>query len=280
MSNPNKKTNFLIIMSDEHGPMFSSTYGHPIVQTPNMDLLAQQGITFESAYCNAPLCVPSRASFMTSQYGHRLGIYDNNCPLSVDVMTWPYWLRSQGYDVVLSGKMHLIGPDYLHGFREQLAEDIHLKHARMPEHFWGDDSPNGIKQLPLPDPLAGAGSRITKSQSIRIEGDIASEAAAIRYLKDPNRSDQPWALCVGFIAPHFPFVVPEPYFYMYYPANVDLPNIPEDHLGNLPPAAKRLRESFGIHDQYSTDEILRARAAYYGQITWMDEKIGNLYRYH
>lgn len=122
-------------MSDEHGPMFSSTYGHSIVKTPNMDLLAQQGITFESAYCNAPLCVPSRASFMAGQYSHRLGSYDNNSPLPVDVMTWPYLLRSQGYDVVLSGKMHLIGPDYLHGFREQLAEDIHLNHSKMPEHF-------------------------------------------------------------------------------------------------------------------------------------------------
>ena len=62
---------------------------------------------------------------------------------------------------------------------------------------------------------------------------------------------------------------------MYYPENVDLPNIPDGHIDNLPPAAKRLRESMGIYE-HSTDEILRARAAYYGQITWMDEKIGKL----
>ncbi len=61
------KPNFLIIMSDEHGPMFSGTYGHPIVKILNMDRLAEEGTTFDAAYCNTPLCVPSRASFMTGR---------------------------------------------------------------------------------------------------------------------------------------------------------------------------------------------------------------------
>ena len=62
-----KKPNFLVIMSDEHGAQFSSTYGHPIIETPNMDRLAEQGVTFDANYCNSPLCIPSRASFMTTR---------------------------------------------------------------------------------------------------------------------------------------------------------------------------------------------------------------------
>ena len=130
------KPNFLIIMSDEHGPMFSGTYGHPIVKTPNMDRIAKEGTTFDVAYCNSPLCVPSRASFMTGKYNHKVGVYDGSSPLAVDAITWPYLLGDQGYHVALSGKMHLVGPDPLHGFEEQLSEDVHLSHSKLPVQMW------------------------------------------------------------------------------------------------------------------------------------------------
>lgn len=112
-------------MSDEHGPMWSSAYGHPFVQTPNMERIAESGATFDAAYCNSPLCVPSRLSFMTGRYVSRCEGWDNAKPLPSDVPTWPYLLRSVGYDTALSGKMHLIGQDQLHGFRQQLAYDPH-----------------------------------------------------------------------------------------------------------------------------------------------------------
>ena len=66
------RPNFLIIMSDEHAPMFSGAYGHPLVQTPHLDQLAENGVLFENAYCNSPLCVPSRMSFMTGRYIHHI----------------------------------------------------------------------------------------------------------------------------------------------------------------------------------------------------------------
>ena len=122
---PTEQPNLLVIMSDEHGPMFSSAYGHPLVRTPNMDRLAESGTTFDAAYCNSPLCVPSRLSFMTGRFVSRCKGWDNATPLPSDAVTWPYLLRSLGYDVALSGKMHLIGPDTLHGFDAQLAYDPH-----------------------------------------------------------------------------------------------------------------------------------------------------------
>ncbi|MFP6593172.1 MAG: sulfatase-like hydrolase/transferase, partial [Candidatus Latescibacterota bacterium] len=68
-----KRPNILLIMTDEHAPMFSGTYGHPLVQTPCMDQLAAEGVTFDNAYCNSPLCLPSRMSFMTGRYISRIG---------------------------------------------------------------------------------------------------------------------------------------------------------------------------------------------------------------
>jgi len=83
-------------------------------------------------------------------------------------------------------------------------------------------------------------------------------------------------MCVGFIAPHFPFIVPEKYFDMYYPDNHDMPTLPEGHLDNLPPSAQRLRKMFGLDGDWTDDEVARARAAYFGLCTYLDDKIGRL----
>ena len=201
------RPNFLIIMSDEHAPMFSSTHGHPLVQTPNMDRLARQGATFDAAYCNAPLCVPSRLSFMTGRYVSSCEGWDNAKPLPSDTMTWPYMLRSEGYDVSLSGKMHLVGPDKLHGFGEQLAYDPHggghedqetairlglSTGGEHPIYLWRDGMPTATAPwASVKEAKAGTGPMI--------QADDAIEAAALEYLKAPARNEQPFALCVGFL---------------------------------------------------------------------------------
>ena len=275
--------NFLVIMSDEHGPMWSSAYGHPFVRTPNMERIAEAGATFDAAYCNSPLCVPSRLSFMTGRYVSNCEGWDNAKPLPSDVPTWPYALRSAGYDSALSGKMHLIGPDRLHGFQSQLAYDPHgggstedeearrlglSTGGRHPIYLWEDGVPTADEPWPsVKEARAGSGPMI--------EADDAIEAEALSYLRDPARQERPWALCVGFVAPHFPFIVPEPYFSMYYPEYADLPSNPPGHLENLPAATRRLRQSFNF-DGYAEDEIRKARAAYYGLITYLDDKIGRL----
>ena len=279
----NDQPNILIIMSDEHGPMWSSAYGHPFVQTPNMERLAAQGATFDAAYCNAPLCVPSRLSFMTGRHVSNARGWDNAVPLPSDAPTWAYALRSAGYDCALSGKMHLIGPDRLHGFQNQLAYDPHgggheddataqrlglSKGGRHPIYLWKDGIPTADEPWPsVKEARAGTGPMI--------EADDMMEEAAMAYLRDPTRRDKPFALCVGFVAPHFPFIVPEPYFSMYYPEHADLPDNPPGHLESLPEAAQRLRQAFGF-EGYTDDEVRRARAAYYGLITYMDNKIGRL----
>ncbi len=277
----NQKPNFLVIMSDEHAPMWSSAYGHPFVRTPNMDKLAQQGNTFDAAYCNSPLCVPSRLSFMTGEHVSNCEGWDNATPLESDVMTWPYALRLEGYDCALSGKMHLIGPDKLHGFQDQLAYDPHGdppendraslnldSGGRHPIFPWEDGVPTASDPWPsVQEACAGS--------TPMIDADDIIEEKALEYLRSEDRQSNPWALCVGFVAPHFPFVVPEPYFSMYYPKYADLPANPPGHLENLPEAARRTRQALNF-DGYSEDEVRRARAAYYGLITYLDDKIGRL----
>ena len=98
---------------------------------------------------------------------------------------------------------------------------------------------------------------------------------AADYLAEPERKEQPWALCVGLITPHFPLIVREKYWNMYYPRHADLPDIPEGHLESLHPQNKRLREYFGLEGA-TEEQTRRGRAAYYGLVTFADERIGQV----
>lgn len=259
--------NLLIVMADEHAPQFSGAYGHRLVRSPNIDQLAAEGVLFEHAYCNSPLCVPSRMSFMTGRYLHQIGVWDNGSPLASDAVTWAHLLRAAGYDVVLSGKQHFVGPDQLHGFRAQLARDLHAEQAH-PIFDWADGTP----AAPAPWPgLAKAGPGVTTE----IEVDDQAEAAALAYLRDPVRRRQPWALNVSFIAPHFPLIVPQRFWEQYSPEDVDLPTLPPGHLEQQHAVYQRMRRMYGLID-FPEAQARCGRAAYYGLITYRDEKIGRL----
>ena len=265
--------NILLIMSDEHAPMYSSTYGHPLVRTPAMDRLAAEGVTFDNAYCNSPLCLPSRMSFMTGRFVHRIGAWDNASPLPQDEVTWAHLLRDAGYDAVLCGKQHFCGLDQLHGFRAQLARDLHAElwtEDGVPRGVpdWSRGTPPAAKPWPA---LADAGPGRTEE----IDVDDLVEQRALEYLRDPARRRQPWVLTASFIAPHFPFVVPRRFWDMYPLAEIDLPAIPPGHLENQHPVYRRMRSHFGSVD-FPEELVRRGRAGYYGLISYLDEKIGNL----
>ncbi|MEM6932647.1 MAG: sulfatase-like hydrolase/transferase, partial [Pseudomonadota bacterium] len=128
------RPNIVLIMADQLAPQFTGTYGHPLVKTPHMDALAARGARFDAAYCNAPLCAPSRFSFMSGQLVTRIAAYDNASEFPASVPTFAHYLRQVGYRTCLSGKMHFVGPDQLHGFEERLTTDIYPS-----DHAWTPD---------------------------------------------------------------------------------------------------------------------------------------------
>ena len=189
--------NFLIVMSDEHDPRVSEPYGHPFVHTPNMRRLADRGVAFENGYCNSPLCVPSRASFMTGRHLHRIGVWDNGVPLASDEPTWAHRLNAAGYDTALAGKMHFVGPDQRHGFARRLVEDIHgLGTINPPD--WRRDGPGNAR---MRERFAEAGPGESTHQLY--DDEVTRQSVA--YLADPARCERPWALCASLITPHFPW---------------------------------------------------------------------------
>src|ERR671918_573502 len=120
-----KQPNILVIMADQLAAPALPCYGPPVVKAPHMVRLAEAGVLFENAYCNSPLCAPSRASMMTGRLPSRIGAYDNASEFAASVATIAHGLRAHRYWTCLSGKMHFVGPDQLHGFEERLTPDIY-----------------------------------------------------------------------------------------------------------------------------------------------------------
>ena len=132
---------------------------------------------------------------MTGRYIHKIGAWDNAAPLRPDAVTWAHLLRAVGYDVVLSGKQHFGGMDQFHGFRTQLARDLHAERQHGLTDWDNAHHQQNVHGKDLHRQVPGT----TKE----IEIDDLAEAEALKYLRDSARKEQPWALNVSFIAPHF-----------------------------------------------------------------------------
>ena len=112
-------------MVDQLAASWLPAYGHEVVQAPNIAALAAAGVVFESAYCASPLCAPSRSSLLAGRLPSRTGVYDNAAELRASEPTVTHRLRAAGYATCLSGKMHFVGPDQLHGFEQRLTTDVY-----------------------------------------------------------------------------------------------------------------------------------------------------------
>jgi choline-sulfatase len=260
--------NILIIMSDQHSAAWSGAYGHPFLHTPAIDRLAAEGATFDNAYCNSPICAPSRASFMTGRLVSEIAAWDNGTPFGSDQPTWAHALNSAGYETALCGKMHFIGPDQMHGFQRRLLSDVH-----------GSGNPRLIANWDSPNPSSAAMDRSAFDESgpgdstyQQYDDAVANRSAA--YLAEAARHERPWALCASFITPHNPLIVRQQYWDQYFPDHADQPTI-APHKETLHPHNRGMGDWFDFHD-VEPEKMARGRAAYYGLVTFCDERIGQV----
>jgi len=260
------RPNLLVIMSDQHAARWCGYTGDPTVKTPHLDRLAEGGVIFDHAYCNSPLCVPSRMSFLTGRQVQHIGIWDNNTILRSERETFAHLLDRTGYDVVLNGKMHFRGLDKLHGFRAQLSAD---PAGANPESL---QIPRWRERGQLP----GYGAtELRFGEGIGLPVDYQAEAAAIDYLVDPARRGQPWAMVVGIYAPHPPWQAQRQYLEQYRRAAVPLPEIQSGYFEREHPVHRRKRELW--QRAPFPDEMVRgARHTYFALTTRVDDQIGRI----
>lgn len=120
-----KKSNILVLMVDQLNGTFFPDGPAEFLHAPNLRKLAERSARFANCYTASPLCAPARASFMSGQLPSRTGVYDNAAEFSSEIPTYAHHLRNAGYQTALSGKMHFVGPDQLHGFEQRLTTDIY-----------------------------------------------------------------------------------------------------------------------------------------------------------
>lgn len=260
------RPNILFFQVDQLTASALRAYGDNICHAPNIDALADKGVVFDNAYCNFPLCAPSRFSMATGQLASHVGAYDNAAEFSAEIPTYAHFLRAAGYQTALSGKMHFIGPDQFHGFEKRLTADLYPgDFAWVPN--WGNEGKRDTND-PRAVRIAGICER-----SVQIDYDEEVTFKAVQHIYDMARNDddRPFFLQVSYTHPHEPYLCRKEFWDLYEDCDIPLPRVPALPEEEHDPHAVRLLKDFGMLGiQFSDDDVRGAIRAYYGSISYID----------
>lgn len=272
-----EKMNVLLVVSDDLTNQTLGCYGSTRGQSPNIDKLAARGVRFDRAYCQFPLCNPSRASFLTGLRPDTIRVYENatqfrkNAP---DILSLPQTFQKAGYSVVRVGKL------YHYGVPAQIGTDgmDDPKSWEKTINPKGRDKDDEEKDLIFTlNPKAKGSARFGGTLSWhasegpdaeQTDGKIAAEVVKqIEAIKD-----KPFFLACGFFRPHTPYVAPKAYFEKFPPEKLTLPEVPKGHEESAPAPAFGSRKK---EQETLTDELRRkALQAYHASTTFMDAQVG------
>ncbi|TBU75012.1 choline-sulfatase [Pseudomonas daroniae] len=269
-----KRPNILFIMADQMAaPLLPLHDPASPIKVPNLQRLAAEGVLFDSAYCNSPLCAPSRFTLVSGQLPSQIGAYDNAADFPADVPTYAHYLRRLGYRTALSGKMHFCGPDQLHGYEERLTSDIYPA-----DYGWAvnwDEPEVRASWYHNMSSVLQAGPCVRTNQ---LDFDEEVVFKAQQYLYDHVRvtPDQPFCLTVSMTHPHDPYTIPEEYWDRYSDDDIPLPRQVIDQ-AEQDPHSQRLLKVIDLWDKPLPEHKIRdARRAYFGACSYIDDNIGKL----
>ncbi|HEY8589269.1 MAG TPA: choline-sulfatase [Naasia sp.] len=275
------RPNILLVLADQVVPFLLGAYGDPVARTPNLDALAARGVRFDAAYTPDPLCAPARAALLTGRDASAIGAYDNASVMPSDVPTLGHYLAAEGYDTVLTGKMHFIGADQLHGFRQRLTTDVF---------------PAGVDWVPVVDedgrfPAGGhARHYASPDPGVRtwtqfLAFDEETQFRALEYLRGrglAGRNElgaaEPFAMVVSYHHPHDPFHVPQAFWDLYDGVDIPLPDLADDAGLPVSEMDRWANEAHGTADYDLRDpgSLRTLRRAYYAALSYVDAKVGEL----
>ncbi|MDE2920695.1 MAG: sulfatase-like hydrolase/transferase [Chloroflexota bacterium] len=264
--------NLLLITSDQHRRSAAGCYGHSLAHTPNLDGLADRGVRFDAAYCNFPICVPSRASLATGRYAHELGVWDNAAPYTGQRPSWGHRLVERGHPVTTIGKLHFRRPDDDTGFPDQRIP-MHVKEGVG--DLYGSLRPDVPRQRNYLN--TAANPSVGESEYMRY--DAATTRQAIDWLAtDAQRHTSPWCLWVSYTLPHSPFVASAEDIARYPLEDMELPINFRSADWPRHPHTDYIREQRIQSPDEELDETLvrRTIATYLAMCTYLDRQIGSV----
>jgi choline-sulfatase len=267
-----RKSNFVVIMSDQHNPKMLGCYGHSQVKTPNLDKLAADGVRFTNAYTNSPLCVPARSTFATGRYVHETACWDNAIAYAGDPKGWQHALPEFGHRCVSIGKLHYRSEEDPIGFDER---QIPMHIAEGVGELQGCIRPD----LPVRDQSKALAEQLGPGETGYTGYDRDITERSVSWIKEAaaNPEDKPWVLYVSYICPHFPLSAPQEYYDLYDPAKIEIPKPADWEYFKSHPWWRAFHNSVTF-DQYFKDDDHRrlAIANYYGLITYVDDNVGKV----
>lgn len=268
------KLNVLFIISDDMRTELGC-YGSKLAKTPNIDRLATQGVRFDRAYCQYPLCNPSRTSMLTGRHPGTTGVLGNRTDfraLHPDWVTLPQLFKQNGYASLRTGKI----------FHGGIDDAISWSEGDPAERHAGRSSTNATSQTRTND---NRSARVQGSDRwIMLEGDGESHGdyrtadRAIGYLRE--NKGKPFFLAVGFVKPHSPPTAPKRFFDLWDVAKIPLPvdfaprpTVPD----GFPKAAIRPRNADLFIGRDATEQEAREMTrAYLASSAWMDWNVGRV----
>ncbi|MBZ9674774.1 choline-sulfatase [Mesorhizobium sp. ES1-1] len=273
-----KRANFLIVMVDQlNGTLFPDGPAE-FLHAPHLKALAVRSARFKNNYTASPLCAPGRASFMSGQLPSRTGVYDNAAEFASSIPTFAHHLRAAGYYTCLSGKMHFVGPDQLHGFEERLTTDIY------PADFgWTPDYRKPGERIDWwyhnLGSVTGAGVAETTNQ-LEYDDEVVFLATQKLYQLSREQDDanhRPWCLTVSLSHPHDPYVARKRYWDLYENCQAMDPETGFIAYEDQDTHSQRLyRASDYASFDITPDQVRRSRRGYFANISYVDDKLGEL----
>ena len=234
-----EKFNVLFVVSDDLCPRLGC-YGDPLVKSPNIDRLAARGVRFERAYCQFPLCNPSRASFLTGLRPDSTGVYENSTYFRKNVpdqVTLPQTFQKAGYFVARVGKLYHYGVPAQIG-TDGLDDPPSWQERINPRGRDKDDEDKIFTLTPNAEGSARFGgtlSWLAADGEDSEQTDAKSAEAAIKLIE--QHRDQPFFIACGFFRPHTPYVAPKKWFEMYPLDKIKLPVLAANYKGGVPEPA-------------------------------------------
>jgi len=258
--------NLLILVGDDHAGGTLGIDGDSRRATPRLDALARQGVRFDRAYCNAPVCTASRQSFITGRLPHAVGVTRLTTPLPDSAVTLGDWLGDLGYDTAAIGKMHFNSPAK-HGFAERLDTADWARWLKANPPAGGD---RRTRWRPFVDPASvwlNAACRPSGLPASRMESTFLVDRAIEFIDRHKGRGRAPpFAMVVGFPEPHSPFKFPEEWAGRHRPDQFAAPAVSE---------ADRLEQP-KVFAGLTPAEVQGINAAYYTSLSFLDHQVGRV----
>lgn len=272
MARAHNQPNLIFFLTDNHNRDFLSAAGHPVVQTPNLDRIARDGVRFANAYCATTLCCPSRAAIATGRYPHQTGYWDNALFYDGRVPTWHHRLRDAGVRTTAIGKLHYRSGEDDNGFTQEI-DTMHVVD--------GVGSPlTLLRATEKGVPSRGDHKKIYSGASPGASDyqiyDQRITDQAIDWLSANAETREPWALIVSYPSPHPPFRAAQDIFDMYPADDMPLPKTWNslDRLSH--PAMEYLAWMNQLTEGLQEDFARQAYTGYCALITHTDRQIGGV----